>query len=125
MESKRQQKFARLIQKELAGIFLSDIKHSFTGAFITVTSVKPTADLSIAKVYLSFITLKTSKEEMIKSIREKTKLIRQQLSIKIGKQIRVVPDLQFFIDDSAEYATKMSDLISTLNIPPADESEKQ
>ena len=124
MESKRQQKFARLIQKELGSIFLNDSKHLFDGAFITVTSVKPTPDLAQARIYLSFMMVK-SKEEMLDNIRSKSKNIRQQLSAKIGKQIRAVPELIFFIDDSAEYASRMDQLISNLNIPPAAGGEDQ
>ena len=58
MDSKRQQKIGRLLQKEISSIFISDTKSLFEGAFITVTQVKITSDLSIARVYLSFLLTK-------------------------------------------------------------------
>jgi ribosome-binding factor A len=116
MDSKRQQKFSRLIQKELSDIFISNAKHLFGGAFITITMVKSTPDLGIARVYISLMMVQ-DKNQMLEQIRQNTKQIRQQLSARIGKQTRVVPDLQFFLDDSAEYAEKMNQIFSDLNIP--------
>jgi ribosome-binding factor A len=124
MDSKRQQKFARLIQKDLGEIFQKDIKSLFGGAFITVTTVKVTPDLSVAKVYLSFL-LAQNKEQLLDDIKEKNKSIRQALANKIRHQARVIPELHFYLDDSIEYASKMDELFSKLNIPPApDEDEK-
>ncbi len=121
-ESKRQQKFSKLIQKDLGDIFQKDPKNLFGRAFITVTSVKMSPDLSQAKVYLSFLQVPNSKDKFDKIVDQK-KEIRKILGLKIGKQVRIVPDLLFFLDDSAEYAAKMDELISGLNIPPADESD--
>lgn len=116
-ETKRQQKFSKLIQKDLGNIFLHDTKNIFGRAFITVTSVKMSPDLAIAKVYLSFLQVNSSKEMMEKIMEHKNE-IRKMLGLRIGKQVRIVPDLLFFFDDSAEYASKMDEIISGLTIPP-------
>ncbi|CAN5240575.1 30S ribosome-binding factor RbfA [soil metagenome] len=119
-ETKRQQKFSKLIQKDLGAIFLQEGKSMFGRAFITVTSVKMSPDLSLAKVYLSFMQVANS-NEMLEKINDHKKEIRKILGNKIGKQVRIVPDLIFYLDDSAAYAARMDELISGLNIPPADE----
>lgn len=122
-ESKRQQKFSKLIQKDLGDIFQQDVKNMFGRTFITVTSVKMSPDLSLAKVYLSFLQVNNSRE-MLEKISDQKKEIRKMLAQKIGKQVRIIPDLIFYFDDSAEYAAKMDELISGLNIPPADENNQ-
>jgi ribosome-binding factor A len=124
MESKRQQKFSKLIQKDLGDIFQKDIKNMFGRAFITVTSVSMSPDLSLAKVYLSFLQVPNSRD-LLDKIADQKKEIRMLLSHKIGKQVRIVPDLVFYLDDSAEYASKMDEIISALNIPPADENDAE
>jgi ribosome-binding factor A len=121
-ESKRQQKFSKLIQKDLGDIFLQDTKNMFGRAFITVTSVKMSPDLGLAKVYLSFLQVSNGKE-MLQKINDHKKEIRKILGNKIGKQVRIIPDLIFYLDDSAAYAARMDELISGLNIPPADEED--
>lgn len=122
MESKRQQKFARLIQKDLSEIFQKDAKNLFNGAFITVTEVKVSPDLGLAKVYLSFLLAK-NKEDLLEDIKEKGKNIRHLLATKIKNQVRIIPELVFYLDESAEYASKMDTLISKLDIPPTTDEE--
>jgi ribosome-binding factor A len=123
MESKRQQKFARLIQKDLSEIFQRDAKSMFNGAFITVTEVKVSPDLSIAKVYLSFLLAK-NKNTLLEEIKEKGKAIRQLLAAKIKNQARIIPELHFYLDESLEYAAKIDNLLSTIHIPPATEEDE-
>jgi ribosome-binding factor A len=122
MESKRQQKFSRQIQKDLSEIFQKDLKGAFGNAFITITEVKVSPDLGQAKSYLS-VMLAPDKEGLLQEIREKTKQIRNILAGKIRHQVRIIPELQFFLDDTAEYAAKMDALISNLEIPPLKEGE--
>ncbi len=124
MESKRQQKFARQIQKDLGDIFQREMRNQFGDAFITVTDVKVSPDLGIARAYLSFL-LTNDKEQLLKNIREKTKQIRQILANKIRNQVRIIPELQFFVDDTAEYAAKMDALFSGITIPPASEEDTE
>ncbi|PMD98170.1 ribosome-binding factor A [Siphonobacter sp. BAB-5405] len=125
MESKRQQKFARQIQKDLGDIFQREMQSQFGNAFITVTDVKVSPDLGIARAYLSFL-LTEDKDQLLKSIQDKTKHIRQILANKIRNQVRIIPELQFFLDDTSEYAAKMDALFAGITIPPAtDESEEK
>jgi len=126
MESKRQQKVARLLQKDLSEIFQRDARHLFGGAFITVTTVRVTPDLSVARVYLSFLATK-NKSLLLDAIREKGRTIRQQLADRIRHQLRIIPELNFLLDDTAEYAAKMDALFANLEIPPApaEEDEEQ
>ncbi|HYG39186.1 MAG TPA: 30S ribosome-binding factor RbfA [Cytophagales bacterium] len=124
MDSKRQQKIGRLLQKEISSILISDTKSLFDGAFITVTQVKVTSDLSIARIYLSLL-MTSNKEALLEKIKQNTKTLRQLLSARIKNQMRVIPDLQFFIDDTAEYAEKMNNIIAGLNIPPESKEEEK
>ncbi|MBK6978046.1 MAG: 30S ribosome-binding factor RbfA [Cytophagaceae bacterium] len=121
MESKRQKQVGKLIQKDLGDIFLRDIKAIFEDDFVTITEVKVSPDLSIAKVYLSF--LKGQKrEQILESIRENSKKIRGLFGNKAKNQLRIIPTFQFYIDDTAEYAQKIEELFANIHIPPADEN---
>lgn len=123
METKRQQKYAKLIQKELGDIFQKEAKHLVGRAMVTITRVLVSPDLGFAKVYLSFLLAdpKTSFE----LIDEHKKDIRHALAKRIGKSVRIIPELAFFPDDSASYAQYMDKVISDLNIPPAPEEEEE
>jgi ribosome-binding factor A len=124
MDNKRQQKFARLIQKDLGEIFQKETRDLFEGAFITVTEVKVSPDLGIARVYLSFMLAK-NKTMLMDSIQDQGKTIRQRLASRIRHQVRVIPELHFYLDESADYAARMDEIITNLNIPPADDTDKQ
>lgn len=124
MESKRQQKFSRSIQKELAEIFQKDTKSLFTNVFITITSVTISPDLGVAKVYLS-IMLAPNKEEMLAKVRSNTKIIRSALAQKIKKEVRIIPELIFYLDDSADYASKMDKIFNDLHIPPVPKDDSE
>lgn len=118
MESKRQQKFARLLQKELAEVFQRDVPHLLNGAYISISTVRTSPDLGVVKVYLSLLLAKDPKA-VVANVRENTKAIRHALAQRIKSQVRVIPELNFFLDDSAEYAAKMDKIISDLDIPAA------
>jgi ribosome-binding factor A len=118
MESKRQQKFAKLIQKELAEIFQRDVPHLFNGAYVSVGTVRVSPDLGLARVYLSLLLAQNGKD-LIEEIRSNTKTIRHHLAQRVKNQVRSVPELVFYLDDSAEYAARMDKLIAGLDIPPA------
>ena len=124
MESKRQQKVSRQLQKDLSEIFQRDVPHLFNGAFITVTSVRISPDLSVARVYLSFLATK-NKQMLLETIQEKGKVLRQNLGDRVRHQLRIVPELHFFLDDTADYADKMDKLFSGLDIPPAPAEEDE
>lgn len=124
MESKRQQKVSRQLQRDLSEIFQRDVPHLFNGAFITVTSVRVSPDLSVARVYLSFLAT-NNKDLLLDDVRDKSKVIRQHLGERVRHQLRIVPELNFFIDDTVEYADKMDKLFSGLDIPPAPEEDDE
>jgi ribosome-binding factor A len=122
METKRQKQVAKHIQKELGDIFLKDMKSLLSGDFVTITDVKISPDLSIARVYLSFLK-GAQKDQMIKDINENSKKIRGIFGTKNKNQLRIIPHFNFFIDDTAEYAQKIESLFANLHIPPASEEE--
>lgn len=119
MESKRQQKFAKLLQKELAEVFQREVTHLFNGAYISLSVVRVSPDLGVAKIYLSML-LAPDPKAVLQSVRENIKAIRQALAQRIKNQVRVIPELIFYLDDSAEYAAKMDKIISDLDIPTDD-----
>jgi ribosome-binding factor A len=110
MESLRQQKVNKLLAKELAEIFRSESRTLFGGGFITVTSLRVSPDLSSAKIYLSIMGNK-DKAVIFKMIQDQNKTIRGKLGAVVGKQLRVVPELMFYIDDSLDYAMKIDALL--------------
>lgn len=110
MESTRQLKVARLVQKDMGDIFLSESRNMFGRTMITVTKVRLTRDLSIARVYLSLFNTK-DKEETLRGIVSHGRELRYKLALKVGKQLRVVPDLEFFIDDSLDYIENLEKLL--------------
>jgi ribosome-binding factor A len=122
MESKRQQKFSRVLQKELAEVFQRDVSHILKGAYISITLVRVSPDLGVAKVYLSLL-LAPNQQEVLQEVRVNTKAIRHALAQRIKNQVRVIPELIFYLDDSAEYAAHMDKIISGLDIPPPSEED--
>ena len=123
MESKRQKKFASLLQKELGEIFQRESKSLFNGTFITVTYVKMTPDLGLARVYLSFL-LTNDKEKTLQNIESHSSQIRGALGKRIGKQVRKVPALEFYIDTMQDEIDRVEKLFENLNNPPANDDEK-
>ena len=120
MSTQRQQKYSRLLQKELGEIFQQDTKSMFGGAFITVSGVNVSPDFGVATVYIS-LTLSKKPQAILEDIREKSKQIRLQLGGRIRNQVRIVPELRFFLDETLLEAEKMNKLLASLNIPPAPE----
>lgn len=119
-ESTRQLKYAKLIKKDLSEIFQIDKLGILAGSFVTIADVKVTPDLGIAKIYLSMLMV-DDRESLIDRITSRKSEIRKALGLKIGKQVRIVPDLLFFIDEVEEKASKIDKLIDSLDIPPAEE----
>lgn len=109
MDSIHQQKTANLIKKELAEIFLFDGPNIYQ-CMITVTKTTVTKDLSIARSYLSIFNAKDS-DAVIKAVRTNTKDIRFRLGQRIKNQIRIIPQLEFFIDDSLDYIERIEELL--------------
>ncbi len=110
MESTRLNKVNRLLQKELGEYFVKESKGLYDGAMITVTVVRVTPDLGLAKVYLSLFPAPL-KEKVFGSIQERTRNIRHEIGQRIRHQIRVIPELVFYMDDSLDYIDKINNLL--------------
>lgn len=120
----RQQKYAKLIQKEISDIFQQDKRGILGGIFITVAEVKVSPDLSFAKIYVSMM-LANDKAGMLKKLETHKSEIRKALGDRIRNQARIIPNLAFFIDEVEENASRMDDIIKNLNIPPASPEEEK
>jgi len=110
METTRQLKVARLIQKELAEYFRGNSHLAGHGNMISVTQVRMSPDLSQARSYISVFP-SSKAEEVVKQLEDQTKMIRYDLGKKIGKQVRIIPELRFFVDDSLDYVDRISELL--------------
>lgn len=110
MTSIRQEKMSSLVQKELATMFIQEGKDLLAGKFVTVTVVRVSPDMGHAKVYLSLFG-SPDKEKALNEIRERKSAIRGLLGKRIGKQVRIVPELDFYIDDSLDLAEEIDDLL--------------
>ncbi len=113
----RQQKYGKLILKELSEIFQRDKRGIIDNAFISIADVRMSPDLGIAKVYISMMLAK-NKEAILERLDQHKKEIRKALGDKIRNQARIVPELIFYLDEVEENALKMDALIKSLNIPP-------
>lgn len=118
----RQQKYCKLIQKELSDIFIRDKRGLLGNTFITIADVRISPDLSQAKVYLS-MTLAKDKKAVLATLESHKSEIRKALGDRIRNQARIIPTLAFFIDEVEENAQRIEDLIKNLNIPKADPTE--
>ena len=109
MQVTRQNKIARLLQKELSVIFQEQTR-SLHGVMVSVTRVRISPDLSICTAYLSIFPSEKS-EEMIKNITKNEKQIRYELGTRVRYQLRIIPELRFFIDDSLDYIERIDELL--------------
>jgi ribosome-binding factor A len=112
MESTRQKKVSRLIQKEVADIFLKRGNELAHGKMVSVTKVRVSPDLSFAKIYVS-IYPSTGQDDVLKAIHDHSSKIRFEMGQKVGKQLRIVPEIAFFIDDSLDYIDKIDRLLKS------------
>lgn len=108
--STRQNKISRLIQREMADILLKVNKTHFSGKLISVTVVRVTKDLGIARIYLSIFPSEYA-EEILDGIRQISKQLRGELGRKVGRSLRVIPDLEFYVDDSLDYIDNIDKLL--------------
>ena len=109
METTRQNKISRLLQKELSEIFLLQTK-AMPGVLVSVSAVRISPDMCIARVYLSIVPSEKS-EEMVKNINNNMKSIRFELGTRVRHQLRIIPELKFFVDDSLDYIEKIDALL--------------
>jgi ribosome-binding factor A len=102
METNRQKKIAGVIQKDLVDILQGAARDGMKGVVISVTKVHVTSDLGQAKAYLSIFPSE-KKEEIMEGIKANTAMIRHALAIRTKNQLRRMPEMHFFIDDSLDY----------------------
>lgn len=112
MASIRQEKVANLIQKELAELFRTESRTLCDGAMVSVTVVRVTRDLGIAKAYISIFGHKNP-QEVYENLMDNKQHIRYAVAQKISKQIRRTPEIQLFIDDSLDYAEEIDKLLKS------------
>ena len=110
METTRQQKVARQIQKDLSEIFMHATREITQNKMITVTVVRMSPDLSLAKVYLSIFPSDEA-QKVIDNLQHHVKHIRLELGKKVRHQLRIVPEIAFFVDDSLDYAEHIDELL--------------
>lgn len=110
MDTVRQNKVNSLLQQELTIIFQQEARQLLPGGLITVSAVRVSPDLGIAKVFLSLFPVK-DKQAAIEVIKGQSQRLRGQLGQRVGKQMRVVPELLFYIDDSLDRAEEIGKLL--------------
>ena len=111
METTRQAKISRLLQKELSELFRLQTAKTH-GTLVSVSAVRISPDLSVARAYLSIFPSERS-AEIIKSINASAKTIRYELAQRVRYQLRKTPELTFFVDDSLDYAENIDRLLAT------------
>lgn len=122
MESKRQQKFAGVIQKDLAEIFQREGANLLPNTMVTITKVRVTSDLAIARVYLSFFN-STNNTLSLNTIKAHAGEIRYKLGSRIKDQARIVPQLEFFVDDTSDYVERMDRIFDKISKEPRQPDE--
>ena len=109
MQETRQNRIARLLQKELSTIFQSQTR-MMHGVMVSVTRVRISPDLSICTAYLSIFPSEKA-DEIISNINANNKTIRYELGTRGRNQLRIVPELRFFVDDSLDYIDHIDELL--------------
>ena len=109
MQETRQNRIARLLQKELSLIFQSQTR-LMHGVMVSVTRTRVSPDLSICTAYLSVFPSDKG-EELLKNIEANTKTMRYELGTRVHNQLRIIPELRFFIDDSLDYIERIDELL--------------
>ena len=109
METTRQNKISRLLQKELSEIFLLQTK-AMPGVLVSVSAVRISPDMSIARVYLSVFPSEKA-EEIVKNVNDNMKTIRYELGTRVRHQLRIIQELKFFVDYSLDYIEKIDSLL--------------
>jgi ribosome-binding factor A len=110
MDSTRQKKIGRLLQKEMGEIFQREVRDVVKGTMVSVTVARVSSDMGVVKIFLSIFPTE-HKDEVFKNIKQHSSQLRFLLGKRVGKQLRVIPELQFFIDDSLDYAERIDDLL--------------
>jgi ribosome-binding factor A len=109
MQETRQNKISRLIQKELSQIFEEQTRQ-MRGVLVSVTNVRISPDMSVCRAYISVFPSEKN-NEILNNISENQKTIRFELGKRVGKQLRIIPELKFFLDDSLDYIDNIDKLL--------------
>lgn len=109
-ESTRQQKISSQIRRDISDIFLKEARDLVQGAMVSVTVVRVSPDLSFAKIYLSVFPYSKA-EEIVNRLTENVWLVRRALGQRVRNQLRIVPELDFRLDDSLEYIENIDNLL--------------
>ena len=109
-ESTRQLKVAREIQKDMAEIIRGKGMAAYNGALVTVSGVRVSPDLSVAKVYVSIFPSEKA-EKVMGLLNENVRALRGELGNRMGKQLRIVPEISFFLDSSLDYVEHIEELL--------------
>lgn len=112
-ESKRQKQIGQLLQKELSDIFQRMGFNVLEGGMISISTVRMTPDLLEARVYLSMFQIQDN-HEMVNRIKERMGEIKRELGNRVGKQLRRVPEISLFLDDTLDYVFKMEELFKKI-----------
>ena len=110
MENTRQQKVAKQIQKDIADIFQKEGAHLVRGVLVTVTTVRVSPDFGYAKIYVSVFPFEQH-EALLRTLADNTWFIRRELGRRIRNQLKNIPELQFFLDDSLEYIDQIDEAL--------------
>jgi ribosome-binding factor A len=121
-EGKRQKQVGSLLNEELNLIFQRLGLNMIDGGMVSISAVRLTPDLLEARVYLSFFQVKNA-EEALKKVEERAWEIKRELTGQVAKQLRRMPELRFFLDDTLDYVFKMEELLKKIN--PPDDKEKE
>lgn len=112
MQSTRQNKICRLIQQDMGDIFLREMKGVLGPSLITVTGVRITSDLAIARIYVSIMVIgEGTQDSLMALIRENSSDLRRRLGLREGKQLRIIPQLEFYLDDTLDYKENIERLL--------------
>jgi ribosome-binding factor A len=112
-ESKRQRQVGRLVQEEMSDIFLREGMNMVQGGMVSVSKVQMTPDLMEARVFLSFFQVERP-EQLLHEIKERTGEWRKLLGARVGKQLRRVPELHFFADDTLDHVFRMEEIFKKI-----------
>ena len=125
METNRQKKIGGVIQKDLVDILQGEVrKNGITNLIISVSKVAVTSDLSVATVYLSIFPQEKAQETLV-AIKSNSTLIKHDLSQRVRLQLRKVPNLVFFIDDSLDYIEKIDKALANRDNPIENRKKKK
>ena len=109
METTRQNKVARLIQKDLSDMFQRQTQ-SMKGTLVSVSACRISPDMSVCRAYLSVFPSERS-EEIVANVNQNMKTIRYELGKRVRMQLRIIPELKFFVDDSLDYVENIDRLL--------------